>query len=250
MRKAFMRRSRDKRRRREGQRGDGAAAGEHGVDIVLDHHGCDLSLAHEVAQMLEQAERLRRGKAGARLVHQQQMRPADQGQCDVHPALHAIGDAPRLLIEIAVQVHHLDHIVEPVIAEMLCDQVKLLVDREILKDAGALKRSRHALPAPPGHRAPRDVLVPVADDSRGRTAAAANRIDQCGFSGSVRSDYAVKHAVAADFKIDLGQRPDRTIAHRQFFDFEHVRISPAARSARASAPRPTVRRRRHGETPR
>ena len=37
-----------------------AAAGEDGVDIVLHHHGRDFSLAHEIAQMLEQAQRLRR----------------------------------------------------------------------------------------------------------------------------------------------------------------------------------------------
>src|SRR6202790_2610671 len=106
------------------------------------------------------------------------MRPADQSQSDVDAALHAIGDAAGLLVEIAGQIHHLDHIVELLVAEMLRHQVKLLVDGEILEYASALERSRHALPAPPGHRAPRDILVAIANRSRGRTAAAAYRVEQ------------------------------------------------------------------------
>src|ERR1700730_17508906 len=126
------------------------------------------------------------------------MRPADQGQRDVNAALHAIGDAAGFLVEIAGEIHHLDHIVEPVVAEMLRDQMKLLIDGEILEHAGALERSRHALAAPPGHRAPRDILVAIANRSRGRTAAAAYRVEQRGFSGAVWSDHAVKCAIAAD----------------------------------------------------
>ena len=54
------------------------------------------------------------------------------------------------------------------------------MDREILKDAGALKRSRHALPSAARYRAPRDVLVPVADDSvvgRRRPQTASSSVD-------------------------------------------------------------------------
>ena len=58
----------------EVEHGDLAAASEYRVDIMLHHDGRDLPLAHEIAQMLEQMQRLRRRKACARLVQQQQMR--------------------------------------------------------------------------------------------------------------------------------------------------------------------------------
>ena len=79
--------------------------------------------------MLEQMQRLRCRKACARFVQQQQMRAADQCQCDVHPALHAIGDAPGFLVEITGEIHYLDHVVEPIIAEMLRDQVEAVHGR-------------------------------------------------------------------------------------------------------------------------
>ncbi len=87
---------------------------------------------------------------------------------------------------------------------MLRDQMKLLMDGEILEHARALERARHALPAPPGYRAPRDVLVAIANGSCGRTATAADRVEERGFSGAVWSDHAVKHAIATDLEIDLG----------------------------------------------
>ena len=227
------------------EHGDLAAAREHRVDIMLHHESRDLPLAHEIAQMLEQMQRLCRRKACARLVQQQQMRAADQGQRDVHPALHAIGDAAGFLMEIAGEIHHLDHVIEPVIAEMLRNQMKLLMDGEILEYAGALERARHALPAPPGHRAPRDILVAIANGSRDRTAAATHRVEQRGFAGTVRSDHTVKDAVAKDFQIDVRQGADRSIAHGKVLDLEHVRTSPVVRRTHASAamPCPTVRRR-------
>src|SRR5258708_22858759 len=132
------------------------------------------------------------------------MGPADQGERDVGAELQAIGYSASLLVKIAGEIHHLDHIVELLVAEMLRHQVKLLVDGEILEYAGALERPRHALPAPPGHRAPRDILVAIANRSRGRTAPAADRVEQRGFSGAVWSDHAVKHAIATDLEIDLG----------------------------------------------
>src|SRR4030088_3015166 len=98
-------------------------------------------------------------------------------------------------MEIAGKIHPLAHVVEPVVAEMLRNQMKLLMDGEILEYAGALERARHALPAPPGHRAPRDILVAIANGSRDRTGAAAPRVEQRGFSGAVRAAHAVKDSV-------------------------------------------------------
>ena len=167
----------------EVEHGDFAATGEHRINIVLNHDRRDLPLAHEIAQMLEQMQRFRRRKARAWLVQQQQIRAADQGQCNVHPALHAVGDTAGLLVEITGEIHHLDHVVELGIAEMLRNQMKLFMHGEILEDAGALERARHALPAPPGHRAPRDILVTIANGSRDRTATAAHRVEQRGFAG-------------------------------------------------------------------
>ena len=72
-----------------------------------------LALAHQVAQMLEQTQRLLGRQAGARFVHQQKLRPADQRERDIDPALHAIGDPAGFLVEIVAKIHHLDHIGEP-----------------------------------------------------------------------------------------------------------------------------------------
>ena len=145
---------------------DLAATGEHRVDIVLDHDGGDFPLADEVAQVLKQAQRLDGRKTGARLVHQQKLRASDQRKRDIDAALHAIGDATRFLVEIVGQVHDLDHIVEPSSPRCWATRRKLLVDGEVLENAGALERSRHAVPAPPRHRAARDVLAAIAHGRR------------------------------------------------------------------------------------
>ena len=55
------------------------------------------ALADQFTKMLEQPQRLLSRKTRARFVHQEKLRPADQRQRHVDPALHAIGDPPCLL---------------------------------------------------------------------------------------------------------------------------------------------------------
>ena len=198
--------------------------------------------------MLEQAQRLRGRQARARLVHQQKPWPPDQGQCHIDPPLRAVGNAPRLLAKIAAEVHDLDHVVEPVVAEMPRNQLELFMDGEVLEDAGALERSRHTLPTAPADRTSRDILAAIANASRGRTPAAADRIEQRGLPRTIGPNDAVKHAIAAHIEIDVCQRPHRAIAHRKLLDPEHVRGPP--RASRAAVTRSTARRRRRAETQR
>jgi len=93
--------------------------------------------------------------------------------------------------------------------------MKLLMDGEILKYA--VRWNDRAMPCRrPKPRAPRDILVSIANGSCGRTAAAADRVEQRGFAGAVSARSAVKRAIAADLEIDLRQRPDRSIATDSF----------------------------------
>src|SRR5271166_1456634 len=153
--------------------------------------------------MLEQPKRLDRRETRAWFVHEEKMGPSDQGERDVDAALHAIGDAARLFVEIVGKVHHLNHVVEPSVPEMLGDEAQLLVDREVLKDAGALEGSRHAVASSPRHRPPSDVLAAIANGPGGRTPSAADRVEQTGLARSVRPDHAVKNAIAFDLQVEL-----------------------------------------------
>src|SRR6202022_3657194 len=101
------------------------------------------------------------------------------------------------------------------------------------------ERSRHAVTPSPRHRPPSDVLAAVANSSGGGTAAAADRVEQSGLSRSIRPDDAVKDAVALDLQIELRQRLEWTVTHRQFLDLEHVRAYCVRRMrASTAAPRP------------
>ena len=72
------------------EHGNRAAAREYGVDIVLHHYRRHFPFAHEVAQMFEQMESLRRRKTCSGFVHQQKMRLADQGEREGEPRSAAL----------------------------------------------------------------------------------------------------------------------------------------------------------------
>ena len=115
------------------------AAGEDGLHVMLDDDRRDPALADQVADMLEQAKRFLGRKARAGFVHEQKLRPADQRQRHVDPALHAVGDASGFLFEIVAEIHDLDHIRDPIVAEAPCDERELLADGKILEYVRALK---------------------------------------------------------------------------------------------------------------